>query len=172
MNNRFHPSSRHGELPISLTISEYSTDRRIFQSSAAINIENFAFLSEILARSNLFTGPPTRNPPPKESHGGCRDKNKNDAGGGKIYFPSRVKRFYGDSTVCATPELGSAKIRRRNPRLQTLWERGAISPPRDPHEPNVGLVIFYCVFNGLPGVCVASVPKRPCGVRTSHHVVY
>ena len=68
--------------------------------------------------------------------------------------------------------LNQRKIRRRNPRLQMRWERGAISPPRDPHEPNVGLVIFYCVFDGLPGVCIASVPKRPCGVRTSHHVVY
>ena len=76
------------------------------------------------------------------------------------------------STVCATPELELAKIRRRNPRLQMRWERGAISPPRDPHEPNVGFVIFYRVFDDWSRVCFASVIKLPCGVRTSHHVVY
>ena len=85
-------------------------------------------------------------------------------------LPSRKKK--GSSTVCATPELELAKIRRRNTRLQMRWERGAISPPRDPHEPNVGLVIFYCVFDDWSRVCFASVIKRPCGVRTSHHVVY
>ena len=34
-----------------------------------------------------------------------------------------------------------------------LWERGAISPPRDPHEPNLGLVIFIAAFGELAEVC-------------------
>ena len=49
------------------------------------------------------------------------------------------------------------------------WERGAISPPRNPHEPNLGLVMFYSRLRRLGMGLQASVENRPCGVRVSYY---
>ena len=53
--------------------------------------------------------------------------------------------------------------------MRMLRERGAISPPRNPHEPNLGLVMFYSRLRRIVMGLLASVENRPCGVRTSHY---